>query len=144
MPVAGRKPKPDGKKRNRQKPTHDWVDVPNVAFQGKSPALPREVGWPSSTKRWWRVVSRMPHCVLWTEADWQFALDTALLVKAFHEGDLRVATEVRQREKILGTTADARRDLRIRYVSEVDQDAGDDDAKVTAIADYRAMLADDG
>jgi hypothetical protein len=117
MPVTGRKPKPDGQKRNRHAPTHEWVEVVDRPFDGRVPKLPpRKGGWPAATKRWWATVSRMPHCTLWSDADWQFALDTALIAAAFHEGDVRTATELRQREKILGTTVDARRDLRIRYV----------------------------
>jgi len=142
MPVAGRKPKPDGQKRNRVKPTHDWTEVLDVPFAGKAPVLPKEIGWPVATKRWWKVVAAMPHCVLWADSDWQFALDTALIAKAFHEGDVRVATELRQREKIMGTTADARRDLRIRYVDAIAPTEGEGAATVTALAEYRAMIAD--
>ena len=144
MPVTGRKPKPDGQKRNRRKPTYEWVEVVDTLFDGKPPTLPRDVGWPAATKRWWKAVSKMPHCVLWSQSDWQFALDTALVAKAFHEGDTKVATELRQREKVLGTTVDARRDLRIRYISE-DSAAGglSDGSNVTAMDEYRAMLDDD-
>ena len=142
MPVAGRKPKPDGQKRNRVAPVHDWTEVPNVPFAGgpKLPArMPDSKGWPAWTKRWWKAVSSMPHCALWEDGDWQFALDTALIAAAFHSGDTKSATELRQREKILGTTVDARRDLRIRYVepaAELEEAAG-----VTSIDDYRASLA---
>jgi hypothetical protein len=136
MPVAGRKPKPEGQRRNHHKPTHDWVEVPNVPFEG-GPKLPRRKGgWPAFTKRWWETVSAMPHCVLWAPADWQFALDTALIAAEFHEGGVRVATELRQREKVLGTTMDARRDLRIRYV-EVQGEV--DDPGVTRLDDYRDL-----
>ena len=58
----------------------------------------------------------MPHCVLWQPSDWQFAIDTAVLHAAFARGDLARSKELRVREKVLGTTAEARRDLRIRYV----------------------------
>jgi hypothetical protein len=58
----------------------------------------------------------MPHCVLWSESDWEFALDTAFVKGIFHmQGSNVYATELRNREKVLGTTADYRRDLRIRY-----------------------------
>jgi hypothetical protein len=229
MPVIGRKPKPDGQKRNRMKPVHEWTDVPNVPFDSgpplpRSPAKPpvleppepkrplggpgqdlwdrawrmasvppdseqllqlceqvderqslrvrvlrdgdwrdrnglrqldaqvhagltklandqddRPASWPAATKRWWRAVSRLPHCTMWTEADWQFALDTAYLVAAFHIGNHRLAMEIRVRERIMGTTADARRDLRIRYVDATPPEAKDDPS-VTAIADYRRSV----
>lgn len=229
MPMVGRKPKPDGQKRNRVPPTHEWIEVVDKPYRGKVPALPKQprhvvegppapeparplgrmgsalwerawhsagalpvdaeallvvceqmdervslrvkvlrdgdwrsraalravdqqvasglaalglaaartipARWPSETRKWWRTVSRMPHCVLWNESDWQFALDTAMVAAAFHSGDARVANELRQREKIMGTTADARRDLRIRYVDEAPPEA--DPAIVTAMDAYR-------
>jgi len=79
----------------------------------------------------------MPHCVLWTKADWWFALATAVIAAAFHRGDLRQAKELRQRERLLGTTADARRDLRIRYVDSVTEEKP---IGVTAIEEYRRRL----
>ena len=80
----------------------------------------------------------MPHCSLWTEADWQFAIDTACVAAAFHAGDARVAGELRQREKVLGTTADARRDVRIRYLPPTEPE----EAPGVAVMDrYRRMAA---
>lgn len=139
MPVAGRKPKPEGQKRNRHAPTHDWTEVPNVPFEG-GPDLPdREAGWPAMTLRWWKVVRSMPHAVLWTESDWGFAFDTALVAAKLHAGDVRVATELRNREKVLGTTVDFRRDLRIRYVDQVEE-TSEGDAGVTKLDDYRDAI----
>ncbi len=142
MPVAGRKPKPDGQKRNRVKPVYDWTEVADVPFEG-APKLPkaRPDGrtWPRWTRDWWASVSRMPHCRLWSESDWRFAVETAAVVAEMHEGNTRLATEVRNREKVLGTTADFRRDLRIRYVTE--EPAGDAEAAgVAQIDDYRNAI----
>jgi hypothetical protein len=149
MPVTGRKPKPDGQKRNRVQSPIDWAVVPNVPFDG-GPRLPRrEQGWPTLTKRWWSTVSSMPHCSLWSDADWQYAIDTAIVAAAFHGGDVRAAAELRYREKQLGTTFDARRDLRIRYVDPAKADApegAEDQAeeapRVANLDDYRASLDD--
>lgn len=135
MPVAGRKPKPEGQKRNRVKPTYDWVEVVDVPFDGDRPEA--DPDWPARTRRWWSVLSTMPHCVLWRASDWEFALDTAEIAAKFHAGDLKLAAELRARDKILGTTADARRDLRIRYVDAV---TAETPANVTAIGEYRDMV----
>lgn len=144
MPVTGRKPKPDGLKRNRVAPTHDWTEVADVPFKG-GPKLPakRPDGrpWPAATRRWWDVIAAMPHCVLWSDADWQFALVTAQLAAAVHEGELRQATELRNRERVLGTTADFRRDLRIRYVDAAPA-AEEATPNVRSLDDYRAALDD--
>jgi hypothetical protein len=66
-----------------------------------------------------------------------FAEHTARLVAAFDAGELRLATEIRNREKLLGTTADFRRDLRIRYVPA--EAAAEDRVKVTRLDDYRDL-----
>lgn len=142
MPVTGRKPKDNP--RNHVPPVHDWTEVRDVPFAG-GPKLPRlrpdGKPWPKRTKAWWLAVSTMPHCVLWRDSDWSFALDVAQLAAAFHEGDMARGPELRQREALLGTTLDARRDLRIRYLPVVaraeppteEQEA----APVAKLDDYR-------
>jgi hypothetical protein len=140
MPVTGRKAKPAGQAVNRHKPTHDWVEVEDVAFAGglKLPAR-RTNGrtWDKRTRAKWEAWRTMPHCKLWGSAEWDFALDSIELAALMHDGDPKHATELRNREKVLGTTLDFRRDLRIRYVEPAQQDVGDGEAGVTNIADYR-------
>jgi hypothetical protein len=114
--------------------------VPGVTALERDVALRFPRRWPSATRRWWAAVSTLPHAVLWNEADWAFALDTAALVAALHEGDRAVAKEVRAREAIIGTTADARRALRIRYTDPTGAPVEDSPA-VTAMASYRAAVA---
>lgn len=143
MPVSGRKPKPEGQARNRNKPTWDWTEVVDVPF-ADAPDLPsvRPSGdaWPVSTDRWWAAISGMPHCTLWSDSDWMFAEHTARLVAAFDEGKLDLAAEIRQREKKLGVTADDRRDLRIRYVDAPDSQDGEEAASnVTSLDAYRDL-----
>lgn len=117
MPAVGRKPKPEDQRRNRSRPAIDWIEVLDAPYEGPTPSIGR---MPARTKTWWLVVSRMPHCVLWDASDWQFAVETAYIhaewVKTRRAGFIG---ELRQREKLLGMTWDARRDLRIRYVSGV-------------------------
>jgi hypothetical protein len=79
----------------------------------------------------------MPHCVLWSASDWDYAETTAGIAAEVHEGNWRAATELRNREKTLGTTMDFRRDLRIRYVSVDQGDAAP--SEVTHLADYRDL-----
>lgn len=124
MPARGTKPT-DGPKHFRGQSAIDWTEVPDRPFAGKVPvSLPakRELGGESVavlslTKTWWATIRKMPHCALWRESDWLFALESALVADSAFRGSTSASTELRQREKILGTTFDARRDLRIRYVS---------------------------
>jgi hypothetical protein len=135
--VSGRKPKP--KHRHQIPPTHDWVEVPDVYFDG-APALPNK-GFCQAVEDWWADISSMPHCVLWKRADWRFAIETAYVCEAFHRGQPERAAELRIREKVMGTTLDARRDLRIRYVAP---EVREQPRSVNAIADYRRRLLGEG
>lgn len=65
------------------------------------------------------------------------ALDTLELAAQFYDGGpVALATELRNREKVLGTTLDFRRDLRIRYTQP---GASDAPAGVTQLDSYRDL-----
>ncbi|TDC02104.1 hypothetical protein E1091_01490 [Micromonospora fluostatini] len=138
----------------------EWTDVPDVPYAGPSPDLPElDLPWFPEVTSWWELVRRMPHCVLWSAMDWQFALHTAFMWqdwwKNFYSDRTVFAnksTEIRRREDQMGTTAEARRKLRIRYVdpepaaetgtsTTVDGGASDKKASVTSIASRRGRLA---
>lgn len=148
MAVVGRKLKPEDQRRNHHPPTHEWTEVEDVPYDGAVPHLPARWGldplegvrvrlrYPARTLGWWAVISRMPHCVLWTPADWQYALDVVECHARFVEG--ANGTELRIREKQLGTTLDARRDLRIRYVAPRPP-APEYTGEVANLDDYRQL-----
>jgi hypothetical protein len=148
MAVSGRKPKPDGQAINHVKPVHAWIEVPNLPYDGPVPRLPQrnsKVPWSTRAKRKWKAWSSMPHCRLWGEAEWDFALDSLEVAERFYDGESARAAELRTREKQMGTTFDYRRDLRIRYVDPDARDREDDgeEATVTSISDYRDLYGDD-
>lgn len=145
MPVPGRKPKPEGQAVNHVKPVHAWREVPDLPFDGPVPRLPsRKGGWSTRSKRKWKSWSSMPHCRLWGDAEWEFAIDSLELAERFYDGESARAAELRSRERQLGTTADYRRDLRIRYIDPDAQDRKTDepDASVTDLNDYRDLYGD--
>jgi len=127
MVMPGRKPS-EGPTVTRHKPAVDWTEVINVPYSGPHPDLPDtrqvsqkdgtilELPYPEATLEWWAAVCKMPHCVLWQESDWSFALDTANVHAMAATGMISASAELRMREKSLGTTVDSRRDLRLRYV----------------------------
>ena len=144
MAVAGAKPKADREQVRHRVPQAEgteWREVVEVPFEGAPPLPPRDdpeygegkppalmgqgMRWPKSTERWWKAISRMPHCALWLDADWAYAIDTAETHARFAEGWRGCASgaELRMRERRLGLTHDDRRDLRIRYVKPRDPDA---------------------
>lgn len=115
MAIRGRRPKNEDQRINRNGLTHDWIDVPDIAYRGDRPDLP--AGMPWATLEWWETVSTMPLCILWREEDWHFALGAARLHAAFVQGDMSAEPKLRERERVMGTTLAYRRDHRIRYVS---------------------------
>lgn len=142
MGLPGTKPTEDRTQvRRRNKPTEgtEWTEVDNVPFLDAPPLPPRDISgvdpiaaglmpvdtWPHSTQRWYRTISSMPHAKLWTPADWEFVFSAAETHARFAEAWRGCATgaELRAKEKLLGVTADARRDLRIRYVKPKDDRA---------------------
>ena len=137
MATPGPKPKPDDQRRNQNRPTHDWIQVKDVPYAGDVPPLGGRV--PVRTMRWWQVVSHMPHAILWDDADWEFAIATAWVHAAFvkSKGSPSYASELRQREKLLGLTWDARRDLRIKYVEATAEEPAD---KPVSLSDRRREL----
>ncbi len=114
-------------------PNADWTDVPDTPYTGPSPDLPklsRRRKWHPMVEQWWGQVREMPHCVLWRAVDWTYALETAHMKNAYwqavEEGEATTtaAVEIRRREDQMGTTLEALRKLRIRYLPV---DAGADD-----------------
>ncbi len=123
----------------------EWTDVVAVAYEGPWPELPRLPGrrrWNELVLQWWEQVRAMPHCALWTPTDWLFCIETAFMKQQFWvdyaDGKLQstTATEIRRREDQMGTTAEARRKLRIRYVpaaSDGDDLVGRDESDVVVL-----------
>jgi hypothetical protein len=88
-------------------------EIANVPYRGPRPKLPR--GLAPETKRYWDVITRLPHASIWTDADWEVALIAARL----HSRFVRTGTganELRAREAALGVSAIDRAKLRIAYV----------------------------
>jgi len=150
MAIPGKKP--NERSVNRTQSKIDWTTVENVPYTGPVPELPesrtyinpkgevQEVPIERRTREWWEAVTKMPHCVLWQPSDWQFCLDTAMVHASASHGSVTAMSELRQREKIMGTTVDARRDLRIQYVEP--QILESVQAAVISIDERRTRLLD--
>lgn len=142
MPARGAKPKPAGHAVTRHKPL-DWTEVVNVPFTGGPPLRGRRRNgkqWPEACKRKWAAWSTMPHCVLWSEAEWEFAFDAIEIAAAMvggldHEPGPQYSAELRNREKVMGTTLDYRRDIRVRYIDPPTEAPAD----VAVLDDYRDL-----
>ena len=120
---------------------HGWVEVDSTPFDDGPDLPPRRrdgQAWPDGMQEKWEAWRLMPHAALWGEADWQYAMDTAeLAASAFHKGaKVGLLAELRFREKQMGTTWSARQDMRIRYISPVNESTP---ARVTSLEEYRDL-----
>lgn len=140
MPALGRPPKPPGHAVNRATKILDWIEVADVPFVGGMRLPNRDkdaLPWSDEVVETWRDWSSMPHCVLWSKADWRFASVTLrVLAKYLKGGEIGAAAELRNREKVMGTTWDSRRQLRILYV---DPAKTGKPTAVKALDDYRDL-----
>lgn len=104
-------------KPHRRKPL---IDLPADRGEGldQESGSTRRLTWHDQTLVWWDVVKTLPHAALWGAGDWGLAVATAYLADvAFRDGTTSAFTELRRREDELGMTVEARRKLRIKWVS---------------------------
>jgi hypothetical protein len=88
-----------------------------VSADGKfhGPPLPRDVEWHPRTRDWWQTWRRSPQATTFTETDWSFLLDTALMHDAmWSKKQWTLAAEVRLRAAKFGATPEDRARLRMR------------------------------
>lgn len=119
MTMAKGSPKDPDRRRNRMPLAHDWVEVPDVAFDG--PALDRlrpDIPWHPADLAWWEAVRTMPHACLWNIGDWTFAAETAVIVHELNSGNFSptLIGHLTRRELAFGMTEAQRRSQRLRYV----------------------------
>jgi hypothetical protein len=131
---------------------------PHIELQSQTEALPEHsaarlnthhqsrartyLGRPEHVRARWNAWRQLPHSKLWQASDWDFAFDTAeLLAKAADaDGDGPVAlwSEIRLRERTLGTTWDARQSMRLRCVASLPDEDGQG-GPVSQLDDYRNL-----
>ena len=112
MAGRGPAPKPAGERRRRNPvAVVESVVVPDAVLRGRE--LPGEFAWCSQTHKWWDTWRGSAQAQAFTDSDWDFLLDTALLHHLFWEGDRSVAAELRLRVAKFGATPEDRARLRM-------------------------------
>lgn len=124
MAGKGRPPKDPADRLRRNADALPTVSLaPDEALRG--PELPDDLHdlltgealtWPAMTRRWWANWRRSPQAQTFTDTDWDFLTETALLHRAFVYGDAKVAAELRLRVAKYGATPEDRMRLRIAIV----------------------------
>jgi len=87
--------------------------------------------WPAATRAWWEMLEFHPLKGEFTEMDWSYLLDTALLHADFWSGNLKQAPELRLREAKYGFTPEDRARLRITFAQATEAEI-DTARKVTS------------
>lgn len=114
--IAGRGPagKPDGRRARGNKGKQ--AQAVFFAESADQPHLPEVRDWPAATRDWWISWGIHPMAEEFTESDWQFLLDTALLHAAvWGDHQLSFLPELRLRVAKYGVTPEDRARLRIQF-----------------------------
>lgn len=127
------------------------VEIPDV----EQPDLPeyfryegRRIKWPVRTVEWWAQWNGSPLAQGFTEHDWSYLLDTAVLHAQFWLGlgSVKVAGELRQRLAKFGVTPADRARLRIMFVTaneaeDAKKRADEMNSRMGMIGDGRRLTA---
>ncbi len=127
MPGRGPAPKPADKRARRnadvvalrvvdavaaEKPDLPEFDV-EMTVEGEQVMVP--FVWPTATRGWWAMLDAHPLYSEFTDLDWSYLLDTALLHAQYWRGHTRHAPELRLREAKYGFTPEDRLRLRLQF-----------------------------
>jgi hypothetical protein len=148
MAGQGRAPKPREQRRNRTEPTRgEWVALPSE-FVATMPADPPMVGKTGRRKPHRRTVAAWaawradPASSQYGPAELEQVTELALVHDAYWTtGDIRLLSEMRQREDRLGLNPKGKRDLRWIAPTERGTVAGDD--RERPVAEVRKLRAVD-
>lgn len=91
---------------------NEWVYNPET---GEDELKRKKMQWPAQTIAWWKMWDESPLSNEFTDSDWLFLLDTALIHAAMWSGDMKAAAELRQRVAKFGATPEDRARLRIQF-----------------------------
>jgi hypothetical protein len=120
--MAGRGPAPkDPSKRRRRNADPVPTTYAIADGQVRGPELPDGIEWHAQTLAWWATWRTSAQAKVFTDTDWRFLIDTALLHHAMWSGDRSAATEVRLRVTKFGATPEDRARLRLQVSSSADE-----------------------
>ena len=113
--MAGRGPAPkDTRSRARdQKRLEEALTIVTSDGTLHGPELPEGFEWPAATVTWWETWRLSPQAKTFTDTDWSFLVDTAVMHAEFWLGDRSVAGELRLRVAKFGATPEDRMRLKI-------------------------------
>jgi hypothetical protein len=111
--MAGRGPAPKNPDERRRRNVTEPLRVVTADGAAHGPELPETHEWPDATRAWWETWRRSAQAQTFTDTDWSFLLDTAVLHAEFWLGDRSVAAELRLRAAKFGATPEDRARLKL-------------------------------
>lgn len=110
-PAPGQGAKSDDERRRRNAGPAMTVVTADGGEHG--PELPDTYEWPAATLAWWKTWRTCAQASKFTDTDWSFLLDTAVLHAEFWMGNRGLANELRLRAAKFGATPEDRLRLKI-------------------------------
>ena len=119
MAGKGPAPKPAAQRRRRNL---DIVQTEMITQDDviRGPELPETFEWHSRTEIWWDTWRNSAQSITFTDTDWDFLIDPALLHTKFWNGE-NVGAELRLRVSKFGATPEDRLRLRLQIENEPEQ-----------------------
>lgn len=111
--MAGRGPAPKDSDQRRRRNASGPVTVVTADGNQHGDPLPDTYDWPPATLAWWETWRTCAQASKFTETDWSFLLDTAVLHAEFWMGNRALAGELRLRAAKFGATPEDRARLKI-------------------------------
>lgn len=111
--MAGRGPAPKDPDERRRRNASDATVVLVADGEAHGPELPDSYEWPQSTLDWWKIWRTSAQAATFTDTDWSFLIDTAVLHAEFWLGNRSLAGELRLRAAKFGATPEDRARLKI-------------------------------
>lgn len=114
--MAGRGPAPKGTRsrpRDQKQDEARLTVLPDCVDEIRGAELPEGFDWPPATVTWWETWRRSPQAQTFTDTDWSFLLDTAVMHAEFWLGNRSLAAELRLRVAKFGATPEDRARLRL-------------------------------
>ena len=112
-PAPGQGAKPAGERRRRNAPAEEQFEVIEADGELHGPDLPDTHEWPDVTSAWWETWRMSAMAPKFTDTDWSFLLDTAVLHADFWLGNRALAGELRLRVAKFGATVEDRARLKV-------------------------------
>lgn len=119
--ARGPAPKPAERRARRNKDP-----IPHTVLEFRravQPDLPDGVDWHPQTREWWAMWGRSAQAATFSESDWDFLADTALMHHAlWSKQQWTLAAEVRLRVAKFGATPEDRARLRMVFADADEKD----------------------